>query len=122
MIRAYDTNYKVDGSALLAPDEGVEISLSDLDSSDSGRDESGIMHRFVVREKVRTFGFSYAVLDSEDYSYLMGLFSGKVTFPFSFPENGITKTCTAYCSKASVVLHSSRTGLYKNLKFNIIEC
>lgn len=122
MIRAYDTNYKVDGSALLAPDEGVEISLSDLDSSDSGRDESGIMHRFVVREKVRTFGFSYAVLDSEDYAYLMGLFSGKVTFTFSFPENDATKTCTAYCSKASVVLHSSRTGLYKNLKFNIIEC
>ena len=81
MIRAYDTNYKVDGSALLAPDEGAE-----------------------------------------DYAYLMGLFSGKVTFTFSFPENDATKTCTAYCSKASVVLHSSRTGLYKNLKFNIIEC
>lgn len=29
MIRAYDTAYKVDGRALLAPDEGVEISLSD---------------------------------------------------------------------------------------------
>lgn len=122
MIRAYDTVYKVDGSALLAPDEGVEISLSDLDSSDSGRDESGIMHRFVVREKVRTFGFSYAILDAADYAYLTGLFSGKSTFTFSYTENGATKACTAYCSKSSVVLHSSRTGLYKNLKFNIVEC
>lgn len=122
MIRAYDTAYKVDGKSLLSPDAGVEISSSDLDSSDSGRDESGAMHRFVVREKVRTFGFSYAVLDSEDYAYLMGLFSGKSTFTFTFPENGAAKTCAAYCSKASVVLHSSRTGLYKNLKFNIIEC
>lgn len=122
MIRAYDTNYKVDGSALLAPDEGVEISLSDLDSSDSGRDESGIMHRFVVREKSGLSDSATRCWIRKDYAYLMGLFSGKVTFPFSFPENGITKTCTAYCSKASVVLHSSRTGLYKNLKFNIIEC
>lgn len=122
MIRAYDTAYKVDGSALLAPDEGVEISLSDLDASDSGRDESGVMHRFAVREKVRTFGFSYAILDKEDYAYIMGLFDGKNTFTFSFLENGAVKTCTAYCSKASVVLHSSRTGLYKNLKFNIVEC
>ena len=122
MIRAYDTAYKVDGRALLAPDEGVEISLSDLDSSDSGRDESGVMHRFVVWEKVRTFGFGYVLLDAAYYAYLMGLFSGKSTFTFSFPENGSLKTCTAYFSTASVVLHNSRTGSYKNLKFNIIEC
>ncbi len=63
MIRAYDTAYKVDGRALLAPDEGVEISLSDLDSSDSGRDESGVMHRFVVR---RRSGHS----DSATYSWM----------------------------------------------------
>ena len=122
MIRGYDTGYKVDGVPLLTPYEGVEISLSDLDASDSGRDESGVMHRIVVREKVRTFGFSYAVLDAEDYAYLLGLFSGKSTFTFSYSENGATKSCVAYCSKVSGALHNQRTGLYKNLKFNIIEC
>lgn len=122
MIRIYDNGYKVDGAPLLTPDEGAELSLADLDSSDSGRDESGVMHRIVVREKVRTFGFSYAVLDAEDYAYLQSVFAGKPTFTFTYPDGGKAKTCTAYCSKTSVVLHNSRTGLYKNLKFNIVEC
>lgn len=122
MIRSYDAVYKIDGTPLLTPDEDVEVSLSDLDASDSGRDESGIMHRIVVREKVKTFGFAYAVLDSVDYVYLLNLFAGKQTFTLSYPENGTVKTCTAYCSKVSGALHNQKTGLYKNLKFNIIEC
>lgn len=122
MIRSYDAVYKIDGTPLLTPDEDVEVSLSDLDASDSGRDESGIMHRIVVREKVKTFGFAYAVLDSVDYVYLLNLFAGKQTFTLSYPENGAVKTCTAYCSKVSGALHNQKTGLYKNLKFNIIEC
>lgn len=122
MIRSYDTQYKVDGLPLLTPDEGVELSLADLDASDTGRDESGVMHRIVVRERVATFGFSYAVLDAEDYAYLQSIFAGKASFTFTYPQNRALKTCKAYCSKTSVVLHNNRTGLYKNLKFNVIEC
>ena len=122
MIPSYVAVYKIAGTPLLTPDDDLEVSLSDLDASDSGRDESGIMHRIVVREKVKTFGFAYAVLDSVDYVYLLNLFAGKQTFTLSYPENGAVKTCTAYCSKVSGALHNQKTGLYKNLKFNIIEC
>ena len=122
MIRAYSTQYDIDGSPLLEPDEEPSISKSDLDSADSGRDESGIMHRIVVREKVLTFGFSYAVLDRQDYAYLENLMQGKPQFSFGYLDSdGQRKTCTAYCSKTSIVL-KSRSGLYKNFKFNIIQC
>lgn len=41
--------FQIDGKSLYAPDCDIEPSYSDLDSSDSGRDEAGYMHREVVR-------------------------------------------------------------------------
>ena len=122
MIRSYSTLYTIDGSPLLEPDEQAELSFTDLDASDSGRTEDGVMHRIVVREKVATFGFSYALLDREAYAYLEGLLAGKAEFAFGYVgSDGQTHSVTAYCSKTSLVL-KSRGGLYKNYKFNIIQC
>lgn len=122
-MRSYDNDWLIDDQPMLSPDQGVEISENDLDSEDSGRDESGIMHRFPVRERVHTWAFSYAVLTAEEYQYIKSLFAGKPTFTFSYrDDDGEMKQCTAYCSKTSITLHNSKTGIYKNLKVNIIEC
>lgn len=122
-MRKFDYEYQIDKQPLLVPDAGVEISFSDLDGEDSGRDEAGFMHRTVLRERVRTWGFSYAVLTAEEYRYLDSLFQGKHTFTFAFRGlDGKPAQCQAYCSKGSITLYNRRQGLYKNLKFNIIEC
>ena len=68
--------YQVDGIPMLAPDAEPEFSFADLDASDSGRDESGVMHRIMVREKVGTWSFSYAHLSDEELAYLRNLFAG----------------------------------------------
>lgn len=122
MLRSYDYDFLVDDKPILSPDEGVEISKNDLDDADSGRDESGYMHRIVVREKVHTWAFSYAVLTAEEYQYMESLFAGKADFTFKFKEDGEQKERVSYCAKNSVILHNSKTGTYKNLKFSIIEC
>lgn len=117
--------YQVDGQPMPAPDEEPEFSFADLDASDSGRDESGVMHRIVVREKVGTWSFTYAYLSDEDLAYLQGLFAGKAQFTFTHPVFGnsnATETCTAYMSQCSAVWKNQRTGLWRNFKFNIIEC
>ena len=80
--------FQIDGQPLYAPDADVTPSYADLDSSDSGRDASGVMHREVVREKVATWPFSYASLTDAQYAYLVGLFSGKATFAFTHPRAG----------------------------------
>ena len=122
MSRAKTDCYQIDGQPMLAPDTDASFSFSDLDASDSGRTEDGVMHRIVVREKVATFGFSYALLDREDYAYLEGLLAGKAEFAFGYVgSDEQTHSVTAYCSKTSLVL-KSRGGLYKNYKFNIIQC
>lgn len=117
--------YQVDGQPMPAPDEEPEFSFSDLDASDSGRDESGVMHRIVVREKVGTWSFSYAHLSDEDLAYLRNLFAGKAQFTFTHPVFGssnATENCTAYMSQYSAVWKNQRTGQWRNFKFNIIQC
>ena len=48
--------------------------------------------------------------------------SSKAEFAFGYVgSDGQTHSVTAYCSKTSLVL-KSRGGLYKNYKFNIIQC
>lgn len=47
--------FQIDGKSLYAPDCDIEPSYSDLDSSDSGRDEAGYMHREVVRMAIQNF-------------------------------------------------------------------
>lgn len=117
--------YQVDGQPMPAPDEEPEFSFADLDASDSGRDESGVMHRIVVREKVGTWSFSYAHLSDEDLAYLRNLFAGKAQFTFTHPVFGSsndTESCTAYMSQYSAVWKNQRTGQWRNFKFNIIQC
>lgn len=117
--------YQVDGQPMPAPDEEPEFSFADLDASDSGRDESGVMHRIVVREKVGTWSFSYAHLSDEDLAYLRNLFAGKAQFTFTHPVFGssnATESCTAYMSQYSAVWKNQRTGQWRNFKFNIVQC
>ena len=122
-MRSYYTDFKIDGRPVLVPDENVEISQNDLDSEDTGRDESGVMHRIVLRERLKTFGFNYGHLTAEEYRYMESLFAGKPEFVFSYRGvDGNMAECIAYCSNNSITLRNAKTGDYRNYKFNIIEC
>lgn len=117
--------YSIDGKAMLAPDEGVEMSFEDLDSADAGRDEAGFMHRAVVRYKVGVWNFSYSHLTQGEYAYMLSLLPKSGTFTFSYPDPqdpGAQKNCKAYLSGFGITWHSAKTNHYRNLKFSIIEC
>ena len=118
----YFEQYKVDGRPILLPDENIAISRTDLDSAESGRDESGIMLRTVVRHRVQTWEFSYSYLTAEEYRYLKDLFAGKTEFRFSYNDDGVTRLTTAYCSADSVTYRNARTGSYTGMKIKIVEC
>ena len=115
--------FKIDGKAMLAPDAGVEVSYSDLDAADSGRDEAGFMHRLVVRHKIPSWQFSYSHLTAEEYAYMRSLLPQTGTFTFTYPnENGEPEEIEAYLSKYTVHWENLRLGDYRNLKFSIIAC
>ncbi|MDD6319608.1 MAG: hypothetical protein PUA63_01935 [Oscillospiraceae bacterium] len=117
--------FKIDGAAMYAPANEQAHSFEDLDSADSGRDESGIMHRFRVREKVGSWSFEYPICTEAEKNAILAQFAGKETFSFTHPgknDSTVPETCTAYMSKYSIAWHSAKNGLWHNLKFNIIEC
>lgn len=123
MLWTKSDDFTIDGSPMLGTAEEQELSFSDLDSSDSGRDEAGFMHREVVREKVGTWSFQYPLLTKGKAGLALQQGAQVVVVLFVYlDEDGTRHTTTAYCSKYGIVVKNRRTGTFKNLKFNIIEC
>ena len=116
--------FLIDGQPILAPDENVEISMEDIDASDSGRDESGVMHRFVVRQGVGKWTFSYACLTGEEYAYMESLFAGKDSFQLSYLDCAAAeqKLVTAYREEHTVLWKSAAASRFCNYKFSISAC
>lgn len=110
--------FQIDGKPLPVPDADISMSFEDLDAPQSGRDESGFMHRIQVRRKVGVWEFSYSVLDGETYRYLREILPAGGSFRFTCPEGEVE----AYLSRYSIVWHSAKTDTYRNLKFSVIQC
>lgn len=117
--------FLIDGQPMLAPDENMQVSREDIEAVDSLRDESGFLHRFVARQGVGRWDFSYEHLSQQEYDYMESLFAGKAYFTFTFPsltEKNKTSTVTAYRSGFGIGWHNAQTGAFRNYKFSIIEC
>ena len=118
--------FQINGQPLIPPDSDVAWSYSDLDSADSGRDESGVMHRIVLRRRVTSVSLNYTSLTDEEYGYMVGLLDNAGdSFSFTAPRRGSStelETRTCYCSKDGISWHNATLGLWMNLKFDIIEC
>ena len=125
VTKSYTNIFRVNGKKMFAPDEDVAVSYSDLDADDSGRDESGYMHRIVVRYKLGTWFFEYAYITEEEKRYMEELFGDTPDFDFTRPDRVDSNkevTTKAYRSKSGITWHNLRTGQHRNYKFNIIEC
>lgn len=110
---------------MLAPDAEVSASYDDLDAADSGKDESGVMHRSVLRYKVGSWRFEYFSLTEEEKQYMESLFSDAPTFQFMHPSRkdaSIMETSECYRSKYGISWRNARTGLWSSYTFSIVEC
>ena len=117
--------FLINGKPMLVPDEEIGVSYEDLDASDAGRDESGVMHRVVIRAKVGKWSFTYEHLTEAEKQYMENLFGNSATFLFTHPDRldaskSVTSTC--YRSKYSIAWRNVRNGLWSNYGFNIVEC
>ena len=116
-------DFQIDDKPILVPDQDMEIEYNDLDSDETGRDESGVMHRIVLRHGVRKFKLSYESLTREEYLYMRSLVEGKSEFKVSYRDHdGEVAEFQAYHSSHGITINNARTGLYKNYKISITEC
>ena len=117
--------FTVNGKPMLIPDAEVAVNYEDLDSAESGRDESGFMHRLVVRSKVPSWEFSYSHLTEAEKNYMESLFGDAPTFSFTHPsrlDSTLSQTTQCYRSKYTISWKNARTGLWSNYGFRIIAC
>ena len=122
-MRKFYYDFQIDKQPVLVPDADLQIEYCDLDSENSGRDECGFMHRIVLRRKMKVWSVAYAVLTAEEYRYMESLFAEKDKFLVEYRDhNGMAGSCMAYRSTHGITVHNAKKGIYKNYKFNIIEC
>lgn len=124
-MRAKTNLFQINGQPMLVPDADVGVSYEDLDSADSGRDESGTMHRIVVRYKVPSWSFIYDQLTEEEKQYMESLFPDEPTFVFTHPDRlDASKEVETECyrSKYGISWRNAATGLWSGYSFNIISC
>ena len=115
-MRSYTNLFLINGRPMLAPDEDVGVSYADLDADDSGRDETGYMHRIVVRYKLGTWSFEYASITEAEKRYLEELFGEMPDFDFTHPDRLNAEkqvTVKAYRSKYNTSWHNARTGQWR---------
>ena len=125
MVNTKTDLFLINGQPMFAPDADISFSFEDLDSSDSGRDESGVMHRIVVRYKVMSGSFEFSHITEEEMQYMESLFGDAPDFLFTHPSRTNSNelvTTRCYRSKYGITWHNARTGLWRNYKFSIIEC
>lgn len=117
-MRKKTTLFLIDSQPMLAPDENMQVSLADVEAADSLRDESGFLHRFMVRQGVGKWVFSYRTLTRQEYDYMESLFADKATFVFTHPDG----ETVAYRSNHSIVWHCATMGQYRDYQFSIVAC
>ena len=122
------TLLQIDGQNLPEPTETAKINFSDIESSDSGADESGVYHREVLRFGVLSCTLTYGYLDNADWAYLLDLLKNKTTFEFTCPAassaadvtSTITRTC--YCANYGAALQRLQAGVWRDMELQIQEC
>ena len=123
-MRGKTNLFMINGKPLLAPDAPLEVKFEDLDAYDSGRDQSGVMHRLVVRYKVPSWEFRFSNLTQQEKDYLESLFPDEPTFAFTHPDRrtGEATVTQCYRSQYGISWRNSATGLYSGYSFRIISC
>lgn len=125
MGRTLTDKFKINGKPIYAPDNEMPFSFEDIDSSDAGRTEDGVMHRSPVRYKVGTWTFKYASVTEAEKQYIESLFPDAPSFEFTHPSrknSEESEVTTCYRTKYSLNWYSVKKGVWKNYTFNIIEC
>jgi hypothetical protein len=125
MARVKTSLFQINGKDMFAPDADIDFSYEDLDDADSGRDESGHMHRVVVRYKVMSGSFVFSHISQQDMIDLEKLFPDEPDFLFTRPSRldpSVPYTSRCYRSKYGISWHNAKTGEWRNYRFSIIEC
>lgn len=111
----------INGTAMPEPSY-LSINYQDLDSDNTKRDETGVMHRDRIRGNVHKLIVKWNAVSNADAAIILQAVSG-VSFSVTFydPRSGGNVTITAYVGDRSNEEIASQIGDRWNISFDIIE-
>ncbi len=115
----------LDGNTLPEPAHGGAVfSVQDIDSAETGRNQSGEMMRDRVATKIK-WQLTFPPLNRVLCANLLNALSG-VTFNFTYPDPFLTSgttTKTCYVGDRTTPIYSTASGMpmWENISFSIIE-
>ena len=110
--------YLIDGKALPEANGGVKLRFSDLESGETGLDESGFLHRVVLRRGLRSWEFAYRELTPTAYGALLALLPQKDSFLLQCQEGQIL----CWLESLTAARRDSLQGPVYQLCFTLKEC
>ena len=116
--------WMVGSSHIYIPSLNTKIEHSNVAGSDTGRDETGVMHIDWVRRDVRKDNLRYPVLTAAELTYLFDLMQGK-EFLFTCRDKGTTVSFNAYVGETNYNFYNhtvlNGTEVYTDVSLNVIE-
>ena len=125
-INKIDTDgyWMVNSNHIYIPSTPCKVEHSNVVGSDSGRDESGLMHIDWIRRDVRKVFLTYNAISESELLYIMDLMQGQ-EFQFKFLDKGTVQTMNAYVGESNYKYYSYSDlyseGVYVEFSMNVIE-
>ena len=114
--------FQINGSPIPVPDSRVVLRFADLEAPDSGLDESGTLHRFLLRSRVPGWELRYTLLRDDEMAYLMQLLSQGPDFRFTHPSLDGTVTTVCYCPELELGWEDAAAGLWRDTVLRVKAC
>ena len=114
--------WKIDGEAIPTPSH-YKVSIEDVHTHDSGRDESGTMNLKVVVFGKRSVEFSFDLLPQSQITAILAHFHKPYySLDYPDPETGV-RTIQCYVPERKSELYTSvfYNGMWKNTEITAIE-
>ena len=125
-INTLDTNsqWMAGSTHLYIPSTPCKVEHSNVVGSDSGRDESGLMHiDWVSRDKRKVF-LHYNAMSAHELSATQTALQGK-EFSFKYMDMGSVVTMDAYCGEGTYQFYTDSSlypeAIYTDVEFHVIE-
>jgi len=117
-------SYDLGQSVTFAPKAELTYDLDSLATSDSGRDDSGMMHIDFILTRARKLNIVLPPMTGQAVNKILDMVQGRIYWiTYRDPITNASKRSLAYTSKSKATLYSGviRGGIWQDCSFNAIE-
>ena len=120
-VAKYDSNGNIGSYTYVPVPSKYQYDLQDVSSPDAGRTEDGTMYKELITQKVKV-ELAWSNRSKEDVSEILTDFNAEyLSIEYLDAMTGNYQTKKFYVGDRTSPLYNSKSGVWENVAFNIIE-